>query len=292
MKKITLFAIIFLVCAPQLTSAETVTLSTYYPAPFGTYDRLRLVPRPVITGACPVGTFYTRSDTNELQYCADDGGGGGAWGPMVGIWENDGADSISLVDTAIATFRVGINDPNPDAMLEVSGDGTTDDLFMLSSNDGADGDLLTVDSAGNVSLGGATTPLVRLDLGNSAGDIRIYGTGGRAHILGNTAGPPTGITLAPNGNPAAGAAIFTVKSNGPSERLRVEHNGALKTSNYLEVDGTNPSYIAGNLNVGDTAAGTQTLNVNGGIWMEDGGGDGGVLQVDCDATNCYAVYAP
>ena len=292
MKKITLFAIIFLVCAPQLTSAETVTLSTYYPAPFGTYDRLRLVPRAVITGPCPVGTFYTRSDTNELQYCADDGGGGGAWGPMVGIWENDGADSISLVDTAIATFRVGINDPNPDAMLEVSGDGTTDDLFMLSSDDGNDGDLLTVDSSGNVGLGGATSPQARLDLGNSAGDIRIYDDNGTAHVFGDAAGPNDGITLRTTGNPAAGEPIFSVLSSGNSERLRVEHDGALKTTNFLEVDGTNPSYIAGNLNVGDTGAGTQTLNVNGGIWMEDGAGDGGILQVDCNLTNCYAVYAP
>lgn len=30
---------------PSVLSAESLTLTTYYPAPFGAYDRLRLVPR-------------------------------------------------------------------------------------------------------------------------------------------------------------------------------------------------------------------------------------------------------
>lgn len=51
--------------------AETVNLSTYYPAPFGSYDRLRLVPRDALEDECNVGTMYTDKETKLLQFCAE-----------------------------------------------------------------------------------------------------------------------------------------------------------------------------------------------------------------------------
>lgn len=298
MKKIILFSIAFLFCSPHLAfSQQTVSLSTFYPAPFGTYDRVRLVPRPLIPGAnCRVGTMYTLETDLTLQYCGENPADlgneeNGVWGPAIGVWDRDGADNIFLVGTDDpTTFMVGINDSTPDAILEVSGDGSATDLLNLSSNDGNDGNRMTVTSAGDVGLGTAT-PVERLDLADSGGAIALYDdTSNSLHTIGSTGGE--GILLRADENPAGGQPIFVVESAGASQRLRVEHDGALKTTNFLEVDGTDPSYIAGNLNVGDTAAGTQTLNINGGIWMEDGGAVGGVLQVNCNAGLCYAVYAP
>jgi len=125
MKKITLFIAAFLICIPHLAVAETISLSTYYPAPFGTYDRIRLVPRPIIPGPlCRVGTLYTRDTDFTLQYCADVGGGpnAGNWGPMEGLWRNDVADNVWLIDSDTVDFRVGIGTVSPNTQLELFGD--------------------------------------------------------------------------------------------------------------------------------------------------------------------------
>lgn len=72
-----------------------------------------------------------------------------------------------------------------------------------------------------------------------------------------------GVTLRVTVNPAAGEPIFRVLSSGGSERLRVEHSGALKTTNTIEVDGTGDSYIMGNVGIGTTNPGNK-LEVQGG----------------------------
>jgi len=303
MKKIILFSIAFLICSPHLAfSQQTVSLSTYYPAPFGSYDRLRLVPRPTIANPCKVGTLYTDEPMgNILRYCAEAGNpvpNTGDWGPMSGLWENDGADNIFLVGTDDpTTFNVGINNSTPLAVLEVSGDGLATDLLHLSFDDGNDGDIFTVTSAGNVGIGD-TTPNDRIDLGTSTGNIRIYDGNNTAHVLGDQgSGEADGIVLRALGNPAAGEPIFVVESSGFSQRLRVEHDGALKTSNFLEVDGVGNSYIVGDVTIGNTAAadppGTpEELNVYGSINLRDDDANWGKLMVDFNSGNYYAVYAP
>ncbi|MDD9954300.1 MAG: hypothetical protein OXR66_08265 [Candidatus Woesearchaeota archaeon] len=52
---------------------------------------------------------------------------------------------------------VGIGDNFPDAVLELSNNGGSDDLFMASSDDNNDGDLFIIDGGGNVGIG-TTTP--------------------------------------------------------------------------------------------------------------------------------------
>ncbi len=60
----------------------------------------------------------------------------------------------------------GIGDFSPDAKFEVSADGGTSDLFMLSSDDENDGDLFTVKNAGNVGIG-TTSPGAKLHVTTS-----------------------------------------------------------------------------------------------------------------------------
>ncbi|MCC6759316.1 MAG: tail fiber domain-containing protein [Candidatus Omnitrophica bacterium] len=72
--------LIFPPCASAQTN--TVTLTSYYPAPFGAYDRLRLVPRASLGANCTgeeEGTLYIETPANIINQCTS-----GFWLPLSG----------------------------------------------------------------------------------------------------------------------------------------------------------------------------------------------------------------
>ena len=113
------------------------------------------------------------------------------------------------------------------------------------------------------------------DLGGAEGDISLYDAAGTEFILGDgLSGSTSGIILRTATNPSVGQALFVVESEGFSERLRVDHDGALSTTNHLHVlnDANRTNIIEGNLRADDAISiGTSTflpdykLNVNGAI---------------------------
>ncbi len=110
-----------------------------------------------------------------------------------------------------------------------------------------------------------------IDLGSAGGDILIYDGSGTKYILGDQDnGGLNGIVLRTTTNPGNGEALFSVESSGNSERLRVEHSGALSTTNYLQVKNSGQSYIQGKLAVSgtDVPAGYQ-FSVDGKAIMEE-----------------------
>ncbi len=105
-----------LLLASMVSAQETVTLTTYYPAPFGAYDRLQLVPRASLPAACQNGMIYVNT-AGELQFCNDTG----QWIGL-SIWRQ-------YIDTgAIPLNHVYINDT--DTNLKV-GIGTLAPQFRL-----------------------------------------------------------------------------------------------------------------------------------------------------------------
>lgn len=79
--------------------------------------------------------------------------------------------------------NVGITDTFPDAKLEVSAYGGSADLFMLSSNNNTDGDIMVVKNDGSVGIGN-TNPSTKLDVegvvqahGFDTGDITFRKNG-------------------------------------------------------------------------------------------------------------------
>jgi len=140
MKKICLFLIIFLGFNCQPASAETVNLSTYYPAPFGVYDRLRLFPRGLLVGACDIGMLYVETP-DTLHYCMEDPNnlGNGIWGfnKDAGVWtQNDATDSVYLSEMDLVPFQnlnVGIGTTTPGTKLHVHG-GTVTTEARISTN--------------------------------------------------------------------------------------------------------------------------------------------------------------
>jgi hypothetical protein len=68
--------------------------------------------------------------------------------------------------------KFGIWDAFPNAVLEVSSDGASSDLFMVSSTTSGNGDRLIVKNSGNVGIG-TTAPAYKLDVN---GDINVSGS--------------------------------------------------------------------------------------------------------------------
>lgn len=85
MKHIIFPALVYLfLIFPSYASAQTnnVTLTTYYPAPFGAYDRLRLVPRASLGASCLAteeGTLYIDTTSYMINQCRSL-----TWSPLSG----------------------------------------------------------------------------------------------------------------------------------------------------------------------------------------------------------------
>lgn len=123
MKKINILTALFsgiVLCT--VVHAESLTLTTYYPAPFGAYDRLRLVPRGNLAGVCDIGTLYVETP-DQLKYCKDNGSGIGEWGTMGGVWTQSG-DDLFPNDYSNPDLYVGIGTNTPQYKLHIIDDGS------------------------------------------------------------------------------------------------------------------------------------------------------------------------
>jgi hypothetical protein len=127
-----------------------------------------------------------------------------------------------------------------------SWDGTYNDeeISFYTHNGGSSaGERMLIDKDGNtrilkkLAIGADTTPLNALDVYGA-----LYVTGGALFKSSitiedtsdndyNFEARASGVGLRAVTNPAAGEPIFTVESSGNSQRLRVEHSGAVTTSN-------------------------------------------------------------
>lgn len=118
-------------------AASEMTISTYYPAPFGEYERIRLIPRSGadLLGPCTIGSLYVNS-AGLLKYCYNNAGSG-EWGPVTEIWTQNG-DDIYLTDTPVNDqLRVGIGTSTPEFKLTIR-----DAPWILAKGDFGSGEVL------------------------------------------------------------------------------------------------------------------------------------------------------
>lgn len=100
----------------EVFSQETLTITTYYPAPFGVYTNLRLFPSAQpLCGSIDEGTMYFDNNQHRIMVCTGDGAGHFSWQPAGGIWTRDGGN-IYPNDLG---WNVGIGTNNPQAILDV-----------------------------------------------------------------------------------------------------------------------------------------------------------------------------
>ncbi len=181
-KFLVLFFILFLV---STGNAETLSLSTFYPSPYGAYTSIRIMPtdttvNPITCDASNVGLIYYDSVAGEMIVCGDTAS------EALLVWRQEDSGVIHPIDTNENLF-VGIGDPAPDALLEISASGLTHPFLMLSSNDNSDGDILSVTNDGSIGIGSAT-PHARLTLdqdraASSDGGILAFGSFGNGAFL-------------------------------------------------------------------------------------------------------------
>jgi hypothetical protein len=127
--KILLWLIMLLVAgfaAPEAFSqqpqSETITITTYYPAPYGVYNNLRLYPISITNApecnSTQEGAMYYDKDRNEILICGPTPADNDKyeWRP-IGFWTMEG-NQLYPHDT---DWNVAIGRKTPNAKLDVAG---------------------------------------------------------------------------------------------------------------------------------------------------------------------------
>jgi hypothetical protein len=153
-KKFTFFSVLFLTLASNLTflnflafsqgqpqNPEAITITTYYPAPFGVYEQLRLFPIAAPPAAdCNLnseGTMYFDNGSHQLKVCRQNAAGQFVW-QSAGLWTLNG-DNLYPDDT---NWNIGIGTTSPQAKLDINGQ------VKIRGGSPAQGRVLTSDNSG------------------------------------------------------------------------------------------------------------------------------------------------
>jgi hypothetical protein len=278
-KKVFLLLVISAIMAGFLY-ADSLTLTTYYPAPFGAYDRFRLVPREELTGSCDNGTLYVNNSDGDVKYCQNDG----TWGFVPGAWKQTGNNVILSDALSNPDLKVGIGTPSPshhldiyastgNASLRVKKDAGSDFQVVSQTNSTVVGtssdtnlELQTnnatqvyVSNTGNVGIG-TSTPSGKLDV--NGGAVNVKNTSGDSQITLQTAGGwyTIGIDSSDNNN------------------LKINFGNSVGGTNQLVLTPSGELYVYGKIyvQIGTDPVGEIKLR-----YIDDGSNSG-----------YYAMYAP
>ncbi len=109
----------FLLLAGYVYAQESLTITTYYPSPYGVYNELRLYPHVIAGGSCTdstKGTMAYSSADEQLYLCQ---GAALGWLPLSNLWGAVASGSPNIHN--LNTGFVGINTLTPLYRLHVEG---------------------------------------------------------------------------------------------------------------------------------------------------------------------------
>jgi len=119
MKKLIITICIVLISRWGFANSQTVT--SYYPSPFGVYYRLQIEPKDsgyVEDPNCIIGTMYV-TNAGVLKTCQDDGAGGTMWGLLGSTYWTENNNALFPKDFANSSLKIGIGTSEPTAMLSI-----------------------------------------------------------------------------------------------------------------------------------------------------------------------------
>jgi len=170
-----------LLCIPIFAQSESMTMTTFYPAPFGAYDIIRLIPRSGPPSTCADGTMYVdKNDNNTLHIC---GVGGSGTNSNLSVWMESGTNIYPTQGTG---QDVGIGTETPSGKLEVAG-GSAVFEDIDASGAAAIGGNVTVSgnvSATNVTASSkVTTATLTFTTGGQTGDLQVKYDSGKYYAV-------------------------------------------------------------------------------------------------------------
>ena len=223
------FITMFILSTATICRAEEITLTTYYPSPYGVYSEMRLYPKGSsdCTTDDHIGIMYYDSTPNEegLKVCGQDDSGGYVWQPISGLWSFSGSNLYPNENG----WNVGIGIKIPaiyggqQSKLDVNGYVAASDVWLKDAGRWASQAVTSISQGPGISLSPnpiTTTGTVSLDTASisSCTDSmtnKIYWNGARlACGADQTGGGPGGgnITISAPGGSATGSA-FTFDGN-------------------------------------------------------------------------------
>ncbi len=220
-----------IISTPALAFADSMSLTTYYPAPFGSYSLLRLTPVPDASmGACDTsktGQIFLSSDSNQLKLCT-----GIAW-TTTGPWTYDPVGKFVFLtnsDTDTA-YKAGIGVATPNARWHVKGldDDNYGQLLIETTQNNAM--LSFFNSSGATSTGNAA--IMMSNVSDSEGlhfminndDRMIIDENGNIGI--DNVAPNTNLHITGADNASYGQ--LEVQSTGSDARISLYNSSATAT---------------------------------------------------------------
>ena len=215
---------------------ESITFTTYYPAPYGVYREMRS--QRMAIGGDPTDPF-DEDYYQASEYC----------------WEGTCSTTIDPNADLVVAGNVGIGTASPDATLHLvlpTAEPDSANAFEIWDWEGPDASPFVIKGDGNVGIG-TTSPGVKLDVkGPSSGQLRIFsdtdlvlgggkqqqseiqlygGWGGGALPLGAIRSYTVGSAPVDQG-----ILSFATANNGPPvDRLTIDQNGNVSIGATLNV---------------------------------------------------------
>jgi len=276
MKKISSF-ILFLLIATA-ASAQTVQLTTYYPAPFGVFDRILFEPRDPLGTPCAIGTIFVEDVTvpdnwGRIWYCDENH----VAAPTVGVYRlginawtlSNDLTSLYVRDYDNTSLQVGIGTSAPDSIFHILND--TDPSIHIESDTDA---WIELEADTNDGIGENDNPYILLtqDGGTTSSVIGLVGNAG--------SNPSGGLYI----NTLADALLIgTITSNavhlGTSATTRVTI-----TSDGKVGIGTNTVPAAATVEIASPGLTTLFIDSSGGR-----GSGGRIIMRDTGGPNCTEI---
>ncbi len=100
-------SIVILVSCALVLAEESISITTYYPSPYGVYNEMRLYPHSIPITSCDStteGTMFYNDSAQELQVCT----ASGLWKSGGGFWVGSGND---IYNTNSGNVGIGTNTP-------------------------------------------------------------------------------------------------------------------------------------------------------------------------------------